>query len=134
MKEDLTSKYASSGVLLNDVRHDLCDAVRQEVLNGTSLGDVAGAWSGYTPSAEMLKEAMLLVRERLLQAGDITREGFAKSLTKTAEGHLPNPDHPIVDRFIAFTKISSEHRKLESAIQIVNDQLADVNTALRSMA
>jgi len=135
VKDDLNSKYASSGVLLNDVRHDLCDAVRQEVLGGTTLGSVVGAWSGYAPSANMLKEAMEMVGKHLRTTGDMDSKSLTKSLVKTAaEGSIPNPEHPIVDRFIAFTKIASEHRKLESAIQIVDEQLVEVNEVLRGMA
>jgi hypothetical protein len=134
IRDDLKSKYASSGVLLLDVRRDLCDAVRQEVLTGTTLGDIVTAWMPYSDSVEMLKQAMPLIFGHLTATQTMTREEQQKSLTKTASiSRIPNPDHPVIDRFIAFTKISHEHAKLEEALKIVGDQLRDVNQKLGEM-
>ena len=134
MKGDLMSKYASSGVLFSDVQKDLCEATRQEILNGATLGDVATAWSSFTSSTPLLKEAMNLVGAHLRETRTMGREQQQRSLNKTASvGRTPNPSHPVVDRFIVFTKVATEHRKLEQALEIVNDQLSDVNKTLRSL-
>jgi len=135
VRDDLMSKLSSSGVLFEDVKAALCEATRQEVLDGSSLGDVVTAWSSFSPSTPMLKEAMSLVSGYLQATGDMTKEAQVSSLNKTANaGKVPNPDHPAVDRFIAFTKIAFEHRKLQEALSIVDEQLVDVNRALKEMA
>lgn len=135
IQDDLQSKYASSGILLNDIRESLCDAARQEVLQGSTLGDIAGAWSSVTPDALLLKEAMSLVGSHLIEMGDLNAASLRQSIVKTASKRgVPNIEHPVMDRFIAFTKIATEHRKLESGLTLVSEQLDDVNKALRGMA
>ena len=131
--DDIMSKYASSGVLLGDVKKDLCEATRQEIMNGASLGDVVSAWSAFSPRTSLTKEAMDLVRSHLAETDTMGVRDQEKSLVKVASGSSPNPAHPIVDRFIAFTKVATEHRKLEHALDIVKEQLQDVNAQLRSL-
>jgi len=131
-REHFMSKLSSSGVLLDDVRGDLCDTAGQEVLHGSSsLGDLARAWSSYTPSANLLKEAMVLVGNHLRSKG-MTQPELGNLLVKTAQvGEIPNPEHPVVERFIAFTKVACEHSKLEEAVRIVDEQLEGVSAQLR---
>jgi hypothetical protein len=50
-----------------------------------------------------------------------------------SSGTIPNPNHPVMDRFIAFTKISHEHRKLQEASEIVEDELAKVNLKFKGL-
>lgn len=132
-REHFMSKLSSSDVLLNDVRDDVCSTATQEVLSGSSsLGDIARAWSSYAPSAEFLKEAMVLVGSHLRSRG-WSQEKLAGSLTKTAQaGSVPNPQHPLIERFIAFAKVASEHRRLEEAIRVTDEQLEQANNRLRS--
>ena len=135
MKGDLHSKYASSGVLLADIQQDLGDAVRQEIATGSSLGDVVTAWSSYSPDTSLLKQAMVFAADKLVTSGVMNKDEQRKSLVKTASmNRIPNPEHPVVDRFIAFTKVATEHRKLEHAVELVEDQLAQVNKQLRNLA
>jgi hypothetical protein len=78
----------------------------------------------------MLKEAMILIGEHLKGRG-MSQEELGSSLTKVAQaGTIPNPDHPLIERFIAFTKIAHEHRKLERSIEVVDEQLAEVSDKL----
>lgn len=131
-REHFMSKLASSQVLYDDVRGDLCEAVRQAVHGGSSLGDIGRAWSAYSPNAFMVKEAMTLVRKDLDQSGVMKKEAQASSLATGSAGQVPNPAHPVVERFVAFTKIAHEHRKLGKAIELVDEQLEMVNPQLRS--
>jgi hypothetical protein len=131
-REHVMSKLASSQVVYDDVRGDLCATVRQAVHGGSSLGDIGRAWSSYTPNAFMLKEAMALVRKDLDQSGLMTKEAQVNSLKTVSGGHVPNPAHPVVEQFIAFTKVAHEHRKLERAVEVVDEQLELVNPQLRS--
>ena len=131
-REHFMSKLASSQVVYDDVRGDLCEAVRQAVHGGSSLGDIGKAWSAYTPNAFMMKEAMALVRADLDRSGVMDKEAQVGSLQIASRGQVPNPSHPVVERFVAFTKVAHEHRKLGKAVELVDEQLAMVNPQLRS--
>lgn len=132
-REHFMSKLSSSEVLLHDVRGDLCKTAAQEILHGSSsLGDIARAWSSFTPSASFLKEAMVMVGQHLVDKG-LSQKELGTSLTKTAQvGIIPNSEHPVIEQFIAFVKVASEHGKLEEAVKIVDEQLEEVNGKLRS--
>ena len=127
------SKLSSSGVVYEDVCNDLCETVTQEVLNGTSMGDISRAWAGYSPSPSILKQAMVVVGKHLSGRG-YTKEQLGESLSKVAQaGVIANPAHPLIERFVAFTKVAHGHRVLEHAVEVVDEQLGAVNTKLRGM-
>lgn len=133
MRDEFMSKLSSSGVLLDDVKSDLYSSVREAVCDGASLNDVCRAWSCYGDSNQ-IKEAMSFVQEGLRRDRVMEHDQQIASLHKTAStGTVPNPAHPVVGRFLAFCKVAHEHRKLEHALNITNEQLASVNTQLRSM-
>lgn len=130
VRDDLMSKLSHSAVLLDDVRADLYTSVKQEVLGDTPLGDVITAWAGYGDTNQ-IKEAMSVVRGRLQHDGILEEAEIDVSLRKTAAvGSVPNPGHPVVERFMVFTKVAAEHRKLETAIGIVDEQRDEVNARL----
>lgn len=131
-RDQFISKLASSGVLYDEVQRDLAEAVKHELLEKTaSMGDIVGIWGRYTPNTFMLKQAMVCVGKILHESGLKPAE-LGESLQKTASaGRVPNPQHPIVERFLAFTKIAHEHRKLERAAQDVTEQLGAVNSQLQ---
>lgn len=131
VRDDLMSKLSHSEVFLDDVKDDLYSAVKQEVMEGASLGDVMTAWSSYGDAGQV-KEAMSLhVLERLRDDGIMDSAQIGQSICKTAEaGVVPNPDHPVVERFMVITKAASAHRKLATAIDIVNEQRDEVNARL----
>lgn len=135
MRDDMLSKLSSSQVLFDTIKEDLCQATKQEVLDGSSLADVSQAWAGYTPSAERLGEAIKLACDYLREHQVMDRDNLVGSLSKTAAaGSIPNPEHPVVERFIAFTKVAQKHSELQSAIELVNEQLQRVNTQLKELA
>jgi hypothetical protein len=41
---------------------------------------------------------------------------------------VPNPEHPIVERFLVLNKVAHEHRKLRTAVDIIEEQLDEVNS------
>lgn len=126
----LMSKLSHSEILLGDVQSDLYGSVRQEVLDGTPLGDITRAWAGYG-DANQIKEAMSYMRDRLRDDRIMGADQVTESLTKTASaGSVPNPEHPIVERFLALTKVAFEHRKLKRAIALINEQRDEVNSRL----
>lgn len=134
MRNDFISKYASSSILLMDVKDALCSAVRQEIMEGSNLGDIVTAWSSYSPDVSIVKEATQTVGRYLNSTGTLLYSQQMNSLTKMASsGTIPNPNHPVMDHFIAFTKISHEHRKLQEASEIVEDELAKVNLKFKGL-
>lgn len=131
VRDDLMSKLSHSEVFLDDVKDDLYSAVKQEVMDGASLGDIMSAWSGYG-DANQVKEAMsFYVLDRLRDDGVMDQEQIENSICKTAEaGRVPNPNHPAIERFLVLTKAAAEHRKLQTAVEIVDEQRAEVNARL----
>lgn len=130
VRDDLMSKYASSGVFLNDVRADLYEAVKQEAMEGTPLGEVASAWADYG-DANQVKEAMYYVRDRLREDEVMNSAQIDVSLCKTASaGSVPNPEHPVIERFLVLNKVAQEHSKLRTAVGIIEEQLDEVNSKL----
>jgi len=130
VRDDLMSKLSHSGVFLDDVRSDLYGAVKQEIMDGSSMGDVISAWAGYG-DANQVKEAAKLVIGRLQKDRVMDDAQINASMHKTAGvGSVPNTEHPVVERFLVLTKAASEHRKLESAIGIIDEQRAEVNGKL----
>jgi len=126
----LMSKLSHSEIFRDDVKSDLYGSVRQEVLDGTSLGDIVTAWSGYGDTSQ-IKEAMSPICDRLREDQTLDSDQIDASFIKTAgAGSVPNPAHPVVERFLVLTKMASEHRKLERAIDIVNEQRGEVNRKL----
>ena len=132
-RDHFMGKLATSQVVYDDVSRDLCSAVRQEVHGGSSLGDIGRAWASYTPNTFMWKTAMEMVRKDLDHGGLLTKEAQVQSIQEVSGGRVPNPAHPVVERFIAFTKIAHEHRKLERAVEVINEQLGEINPKLRSL-
>jgi hypothetical protein len=128
--DQLMSKLSHSEIFLGDVQSDLYGSVKQEVLDGTPLGDVVTAWASYG-DANQIKEAMSFVRDRLRDDRVLGSDQVVESLNKTASvGTVPNPEHPVVERFMAFTKVAFEHRKLQRAIALINEQRDEVNSKL----
>jgi hypothetical protein len=128
--DDIMSKLSHSDVLLGDVKDDFYSSVKQELSDGSSLGDMASAWASYG-DVNQIKEAMQLVQRRLFHDKVMGPEQMDASLRKTASaGVVPNPEHPVVERFLALTKVAFEHRKLKAAIAIINEQRRDVDERL----
>ena len=89
------------------------------------------AWSSYG-NANQVKEAMsFYVLDRLRDDGVMDQGQVEESICKTAEaGQVPNPNHPAIERFLVLTKAAAEHRKLQTAVEIVDEQRAEVNARL----
>lgn len=130
VRDDFMSKISHSEVFLADVRSDLYDSVKQQVMGGSSLGEVVSAWASYGDTNQ-IKEAMSYVRDRFREDGVMDSEQVDESICKTASaGSVPNPEHPVVERFLVLTKAASEHKKLQTAIGIVDEQRREVDERL----
>ena len=132
-RETMISKLSTSGVVYDDVSSDLCKTAAQELETGTPMGDIARVWANYAPSAPMFKEAMALVVKHLQTRGH-SEEELSQSLNKTASaGTLPNPTHPLVEQFVAFTKVAHGHHILQRSIEVLDEQLTTVRSKLHEM-
>ena len=127
-KEDANSKLASARIFCDGLAKDLCDAVTQAVETGTNLGDIGRAWSGYTEDARLYKEAMAKVSSHLRARGH-------KEMTMMAKlaGVIPNPAHPVIAGYVAFTKAAHARRVLETAVQVLDEQLTNAGKTLHAL-
>lgn len=124
------SKLSSSQVFLDDIQKDFCDAVEQEVVNGRSMGDISRACRGFgTPF--MFKHAMKIASDHLEKLGTLNKVQQVNSMRKVSSAKVVNPNHPLIERFQAFVKVATEHRKLRHAIDILDEQLAEVRPELQ---
>lgn len=133
-REHLQSRLDTSAVVLHQAEEDLCKVAKTAVLEeSTTLGDLANVWAHYSPSSELLKRAMVAVGNHLKERG-MSQEDLGASLHKTAQaGRIPNPEHPAVTSFLVFTKLATEHSKLEEAVRVLDEQSATVGERLRRM-
>lgn len=133
-KQDFISKLGSSGVIYEDVTNDLCAAVKEEVLSGTSLGDIARACAPFSDDVSLRKQAMVEIGKYLRDGGYLKQEELGASLQKVASvGVIPDPKHPVIERFVAFTKVADGHRRLQMGAQIVDEELRKVGQKLKEL-
>jgi hypothetical protein len=128
-RDHFMSKVSSSNVHLEQVQADMIKVAELAHLEGVSLKDMARAWSAYGDTP-MVKRAMMLVCDRLRDRGK-SDEQITISMAKTAGGSVPNPTHPIIERFVAFTKIAAGDDVLQASVRILDEQLAQVNPAIK---
>ena len=133
VEDYLKDKLAEAQSLLDDAKRELCEAVKQEVLDGSSVADIATAWGHYTDDPGILKEAVSMACKYLRDHGVMDREGLVESMSKYAAGSVPNPSHPVVRRYIAFTKLASISRRLETAHSITSDRIGEINSFLKGV-
>lgn len=132
-RETMVSKLSTSGVVYDDVSSDLCKTAAQELETGTPMGDIARVWASHAPNALLFKEAMALVVKHLQTRGH-SEEELSKSFNKIASaGTLPNPTHPLVEQFVAFTKVAHGHHILQKSIEVLDEQLTTVRSKLHEM-
>lgn len=127
-KEDAISKLASARILYDGLAKDLCASVTQAVETGTSLGDIGRAWSGYTEDARLYKEAMYKVATHLKARGHKDLNMMAKVASV-----IPNPAHPVMASYVAFTKVAHACRVLGTSVKILDEQLGGVKAKLQEL-
>jgi hypothetical protein len=129
-RDQYMSKLSSCDVMLDEVRDRFCEAVRQEVMQGTELQDIGDALSQYNQSS-MLKQAMSTVAEFLKSRG--MDKHASVDLARFASSRVSNTAHPVVERFIELTKVATQREFLKNVVEVLNEQLAQVDPALRSV-
>ena len=131
-RDDFMSKLSSSGVIYDDIKRDLCNSATQEMADGASLGDISKAWASCKPAPVFLKEAMSLIVDHMTKH-HISQEKIAESFFKTASASVVNPEHPVVEQFVAFTKVARGHRVLQHSIKLLDDQIREVRHCMKGM-
>lgn len=117
VRDQYMSKLSSCEVFLQEVGNDVRQAVKQARADGITDAEIQGAWSKYG-SAFMIKNAM--------------PAWAGAPLEKLAGARIINEQHPLIERFVAFTKVAEQHLKLKNLVAVLDEQLAEVNPHLRS--
>jgi hypothetical protein len=129
--DHVTSKISGLEVTKESLELELGDAVKVSVLNGESLGKIAGAWSHYA-EVDGLKEAIKVAADRLVNEGIAQYDDLVGSFEKTAASRIPNPEHPVISRFIEFQKVAKALDDLRGGLTILEEREKDARRALHS--
>lgn len=108
---------------------DLGETVTDAVLSGTSLHKIASAWAHYADRRDF-DDAMSVSLQRMRERG-VPESVMEKTANAEPTGSIPNPEHPLIAKFAAFTKISKQHRILQMAGENLANQLDPVEKALQ---
>jgi len=128
--EHIHSKISSLEVSKEAVARDLGEEVTNSVLSGNSLHKIASAWSHFCSRQDLFREALDVSLEHMRQRGVQLDEEAEKVASQQPVGSIPNPDHPLVERFRAFVKIAGQLRILNQASGVVREQIPHVEDAL----
>jgi hypothetical protein len=119
-EQHLQSQISGLEIMYAELADRVYHEVKQASLNGTSLGEVMGAWETVAPSHDYIKVAFTLITPRLLREGVFHRlEDMTASVDKTAGARVVNPQHPLVvefDEFCAALSKLAETREARSEL------------------
>lgn len=131
----LHSKISGLEVTKEALARELGDAVCTEVLSGGSLHKVASAWSAFCRKQNLFHEALSVsvnrMRERAVPDSAFDMDKVA-CLPFSAE-KIPNPQHPVISRFIEFTKTAEALNLCRCAYEVLGEQLRAVTKALNEV-
>lgn len=128
-QEHIHGKLSGLEVTKEAVARDLGDTVCDAILRGMSMFKIASAWSHFCDDKSLFQEAVDVSVKRMHQRGlsdDV--EKFASAAEPV--GSIPNPGHPLVSRFLEYTKLAEQHRVLKRAVGIVGENIPSIKTAL----
>jgi hypothetical protein len=129
--DHIFSKVAGLEVTKEHLGIELADEVKKLVLDGTGMDKIASIWSAFTVSPAATKEALQVVADKLVTDKVASYQQIKDDLTKTAAARVPNPAHPIVSRFIEFSKVAAEIKKLRRAMKVLDENKSKVASALK---
>jgi hypothetical protein len=131
-REHVMSKVSSLTTRLEVLREDLGHEAKKLVLQGEPMSKIAAAWSFFGTEGNLLN-AIKCASARLVNDHVLTSRQFDVSLHKTAAaGSRPNPEHGVVATYIEFCKTANELQQLQGALNVFEDRIADINSALKS--
>lgn len=126
-RDHIMSKVSSLQVEKEAAARDLGDAVSDAVMGGDSLFKIASAWAHFCSSPQLFREALDVSVKRMQERG-VPHDQMEKRAV--AVGQIPNPDHPLIAKFVTFTKLSADFHILNRAGEIVKDQIPEVQKRL----
>lgn len=130
VRDELISMKTGAALVHADVSGQMLKAAEQEMMDGTSLWEIAKAFSAVSENPQPVKEAMLLIRDHLVEHGH-SREKVASSLIKVAgDFKAPNIEHPLLVRFSAFVKAAHALRVVDAAMLNVETQIKQTDKAI----
>lgn len=130
-QDHIFSKIAGLEVTKEAVGLEMADLVTDEVLRGTSLYKVANAWTHFTDDRPSFQEALDTAVARMTERG-LNEELLVEKTAAVDTGKIPNPAHPVISRFIEFTKLATQIRTLRGAVNVLEEHLAPVNEFIKT--
>jgi hypothetical protein len=128
--DHIQSKIDGLEVTKEALALELGDVVGDMVLNGEPLSKIAHVWTHFTSDPTLFSRAVAAATSRM----DSRKIEYSSEIDKTAAvGKIPNPAHPVVSRFIEFTKVAAEIDRLKMANNVIEEQLNRVNAAIRNL-
>jgi hypothetical protein len=129
-QEHIMSKLSELEVTKEAMARDLGDSVTDAILSGGSLHKIAAAWSHFCHRKDLFREALDVSLGRMRERGAHVSSDMEKIASVEAVGHIPNPDHPLIEKFRGFIKVAQQVRILKGAGQVVEEQLPAINKTL----
>lgn len=130
-QDHIFSKIAGLEVTKEALAIEMAELASNEVLDGAPLYKVAAAWSHFADDRPSFQEALDVTAARMNERG-LGSELSLEKLAGVETGHIPNPKHPVISRFIEFTKVAKQIRTLRGAVNVLEEQLAPVNEFLKT--
>jgi hypothetical protein len=128
-QDHIHSKISSLGIMKEAMARELGDEVCKAVLSGDTLDKIASAWSHFCDKKDLFKEAMDVSISRMNER-KVPGSKMEKRAGVEEFGKVPNPNHPLISKFIGFTKVAQQLRLLEYAVGVLKEQIPDVEDAL----
>jgi hypothetical protein len=132
-QEHLISKLSSVQVAHETLARELGDEVCKAVMEGSSLSKIACAWSHFSGDKLGFKEALDVSTARMRERRVPGWNAEPEKLASEDVGRIPNPEHPLISRFIEFTKVAAQLRILKGAAESLQKQLAPVDREIRGI-
>lgn len=129
IRDQYMSKLSSCDVLMDEVGRDFGQAVKQELMAGSSMDEIQYAWSHFGSPA-MIKRAYKEVADRLKGQEEVLAYFTSRSKTASMK-RVPNDSHPVIERFMAFSKVAAQREKLGHIVDVLNEQISEVTPTLR---
>jgi hypothetical protein len=129
-REHVMSKISSLTTRMEVLKEDMAHEVKKCVLVGEPLSKIAAAWSHFGREQHLFN-GISTVRNQLVNRGVMTKRAFIESLRRPADvGHEPNPEHGVVATYIEFVKTADEIDQLRGAVDVFDDRIQEINSAL----
>jgi hypothetical protein len=140
VRDELVSMKTGAQLVFDDISTDFAKTAEQAMMDGTcGLAEVLYACGAVSQHQAHVKQAAAHLEDYLGKHGhsaeEIGRSLRGVPIEKRAHaGRIPNPQHPLVVKFAAFTKAAQAVRVVDLAISDVQEQIKLTNKAISGVA